>query len=455
MRQVLKKNNGITLIELTVTMAIIFIIIAVLIPLYTMARRALASQLDEAGWRMDVRQASSLLSNDVRYSKRVTVDPGNTSSIEVYDKDSKTILYFMKNEPGKENCLVRYVRGDDTTIEFKGIKGAQFGVEINRLISARFFFDDEDGENKKYYDFKIARLSHKVYKKDFYSTLRDTATFVYGSTVNFTQSMVSSPDGTVMVYSDVYTTQVGLCSEMNVKYIYIDGNVNLNTGSFGMGLDDNTGEIHIGGDLYLGIGTRHIYGTVYVGGDLHLKDAVIHGTMYIKGNVTLDWTPDIRGIIYYTGSLSHPPYMGANITSKCVKVDSVPTPEIPEYRIPPLKPDEWYYENGYVTGVPLANNIKIYSQGNYIDTRQVNAENVIIVCKEGDVSISGWNRVITGVIVAPKGKVTFSGSRFEGVVIARDGFDVPVYSATIVSSNIENFIIRMEDFPFVIEDIEE
>ena len=49
--------------------------------------------------------------------------------------------------------------------------------------------------------------------------------------------------------------------------------------------------------------------------------------------------------------------------------------------------------------------------------------NVILVSK-GDIYISGGDLKMSGIIFAPNGKVVFNGRSFEGIVIAKDGFNV-------------------------------
>ena len=450
--EISNKIRGITLVELMITIAIVVLVIAVSVPLVTMIREIASSQFSEAGQRTAVREASSYLANDIRYSKSVTVDPENPSRIDILDKDDNIVAYFMETGPGGENYLVRQENGETITIEFKEIEDAQFVTETERLVYARLTVDEANG---KYYDFKIARLEYALYEEEnFYTFLVDTTSFIYGTSLLFGHNgggggsnIITSPDGTIVLFGDFDQNKGN--QNINVKNIYINGSIDLDGGSTSLGLNDNTGNIYVNGDMLLGRGTRNIYGTVYINGNLILKDAIIHGTMYIDGNVTLQWTPTIYGTIYYTGTLSYPPGMGSHITSKCIWTENVPGFDMPEYEIPPLRPDEWYYENGYVTGGPLTNGKKIFSSTSYTDTNWQDVENVIVVSK-GDITIKGW-RIVTGVLIAPTGKVEFSGERFEGIVIARDGFAVTNGGSTVVSKNIEEFIPGIEYFPFEVE----
>ena len=58
-----------------------------------------------------------------------------------------------------------------------------------------------------------------------------------------------------------------------------------------------------------------------------------------------------------------------------------------------------------------------------------------------------WAYPVTGVLFAPNGRVTFHGSYFEGVVIARDGFYVD-YGTDVEFRNIANYISDPENYPF-------
>ncbi|NSW89336.1 MAG: hypothetical protein HPY74_01415 [Firmicutes bacterium] len=445
--KILAGNRGITLVELIIVVALVGLVVSISFPLINMVRGITSSQFNEAGQRTAVREASTYLANDIRYSKSVTIDPGNPSRMDIIDKDDNQVAYFLETGPGGENYLVRQKNGESDALDFKEIKGAQFVLETERLVFARLIIDVV---NNKYYDFKIARLEYALHggesEDNFYTFLVENTCFIYGSRIYFNGNEIISPDGTVILFSNLNTTDLNRGCHINVKNIYIDGNINLEGGSASLGLSDNTGNIYVNGNMVLGNGRRDIYGTVYVNGNLVLKDAIIHGTVYVNGNLTLQWTPTIYGSIQYTGTFTYPTNMGSHITSKCTKVDSVPGFDMPDYGMPPLKPDNWYFENGYVSGGPLTDGKKIFSSTNYTNTNWQDCENVIIVSKR-DITLGGW-RTVTGLLFAPNGKVTFTGARFEGIVIARDGFYVTSGGTTVVSRNIEEFIPNIEDLPF-------
>jgi hypothetical protein len=114
--------------------------------------------------------------------------------------------------------------------------------------------------------------------------------------------------------------------------------------------------------------------------------------------------------------------MDASITSKCIKWPTVPSVQIPDIEIPPLKSADWYVARNYSSGGTLTSNLKIYADS-YTSTDKNNAYNVIIIARDGDISITNMEgRDLTGVLIAPRGKVTFYGQSFEGVALTRDGF---------------------------------
>ena len=120
---------------------------------------------------------------------------------------------------------------------------------------------------------------------------------------------------------------------------------------------------------------------------------------------------------------------------------------MPDLEIPPTKPEDWYTDKGYATGGSLEDGVKIFAQ-NYTSTSGA-AKNVIIIASDGNISItSGWSGPVTGVFFAPRGRVTFEGGTFEGVVIARDGLFATFYGSTVTFKNIEDYIADPEDYPF-------
>ncbi|GAB6285924.1 MAG: hypothetical protein STSR0009_21250 [Methanoregula sp.] len=292
----------------------------------------------------------------------------------------------------------------------------------------------------------------RVTKKSFVNYTIEENVFVYGNQLSFSGDGVSGPGATVVITGGLTTDDLNGGTSIDVTTIYIDGNVNLNGGSAGLGSSVEPGDIYVNGSLTLWNGQRHIYGDVYVAGDFSLKDARIHGDVYVDGDVTLGYTPtlDANSHIYYTGTLTVPTnYNHPEIVSKCIHQATVPAVEMPNMDIPPAKSAAWYAERGYVSGGTLTDYKKIYASSYSSSSWNPGASNVIIVATSGDITITGFGgSTLTGVLFAPNGKVTFNGERFEGLVIARDGFDVTSGGTEVIFRNLDMYVSDPDDYPF-------
>ncbi|MGE8078451.1 prepilin-type N-terminal cleavage/methylation domain-containing protein [Peribacillus loiseleuriae] len=284
--------------------------------------------------------------------------------------------------------------------------------------------------------------------QDFYTYLVKNNIFVYGSQFEFQGNQVNGPNATIIVRGNLLGSQLNGGSFSNVSNIDIHGSVNIDNGSAGLGSHTSPGTIYVNGDVTLWGGTRHIYGDVYVNGNLKLKDAIIHGNVYVQGNVELDWTPTIEGNarIYYKGTLKYPNGFHQSILDKVILKADVPKLTKSYTDIPPLKDSQWYRDHGYTQTIK-PDNMRIYGNNiniqSYYDSGLTNA----IIVSQGDINIAHGGLKMTGVLFAPNGKVTFSGTSFEGVVITRDGFYVKSGGTTVTFKGIEQYISDPKDFP--------
>ncbi|AGB01856.1 PKD domain-containing protein [Methanoregula formicica] len=275
--------------------------------------------------------------------------------------------------------------------------------------------------------------------------------FVYGSQLRFSGAKVAGPDATVVITESLSTSDLNRGASIAVNTLYIDGDVTLDGGSAGLGSAVNPGNIYVTGDMNLLSGTRDIYGDVYVRGNLRLKDARIHGNVYVDGDVTLYWTPWLApgSHIYYTGTLSAPAYYNQGILDKCIHQATVPGFAMPDTALPSVKSSGWYAARGYVSSGPLTDNLKIFAPGYSSSSWTSTVNDVVIIASAGDISITGLGGSgFRGVLFAPNGKATFSGGFFEGVVIARDGFDVISGGTTVTFKNLETYFTSPDDYPF-------
>ena len=284
----------------------------------------------------------------------------------------------------------------------------------------------------------------------FVTYVIDADVFVYGNQLTFAGATVTGPDATVIINGDLLTSQLNGGTSLAVHTIYVTSTVNLNGGSAGLGSSSNPGAIYVNGSMWAWSGARDIYGDLHINGNFNLKDARIHNNVYVNGDLTLGWTPVIdSGVyIYYTGTFTHPDSMSTDITSKCVKVTSVPSFTMPDGGMAPVKAATWYTSKGYVSGGSLTSNTKIFADTYSSSSWGSSATNVVIIASNGDITLTqGWGD-ITGVLYAPNGKVTFSGGSFEGVAIARDGFYVTSGGTHVTFRNLDEYIGSTDDYPF-------
>lgn len=299
--------------------------------------------------------------------------------------------------------------------------------------------------------------------EEFIDFMVDDQVFVYGSAMSFSGNNVSGADATVVIRGPLDTDDINLGGSIAATTIYIDGHVELNKGSAGLGSSETPGNIYINGDLNLWNGSRSIYGDVYVNGNLRLKDAKIYGNIYVNGTVELGWTPTLSANtnIYYVGDgnpstpdIIHPNYYNQSILNKCHKipygdVQTFPSFSMPDLAIPDPRSSAWFPPKGYVSSGQLASGLKIYTEGDYISSTWRPTANNVIIASKGNISITKMGgSALSGVLYAPYGKVTFEGGSFTGMVIARDGFFVTSGGTTVTFRGIENYIASADDYPF-------
>lgn len=287
--------------------------------------------------------------------------------------------------------------------------------------------------------------------QSFSNFIIDENVFIYGNILRFDGSTINGPQATVVINGGLYTSDINGGASIAATTIYFDGNVNLDGGSASLGSDSNPGNIYVNGDLRLWNGKRDIYGDVYVAGNFDLKDAWVHDTVYVDGDLTLGNTPtlDSNARIYYTGEIYYPQGFPQNILSKCIRQASVPGFDMPDEGLPPVRPDDWYAARGYVSGGPLASNLKIFADSYSSTTWKESAYNVIIIARNGDITLTGLGSSgVTGVLFAPNGRVTFNGGFFTGVILTRDGFFVTSGGTDVTFRNFEEFFSSPADYPF-------
>lgn len=295
-------------------------------------------------------------------------------------------------------------------------------------------------------------------QKPFVNYIVDDRVFVYGTSMDFAGDNVDGPYATIVIKGPLNDADVNGGGHIAVSTIYVDGDITLTSGSASLGSPTNPGTIYVNGNLNLWGGTRDIWGDVYVVKNFNLKNCRIHGDVYVNGDLTLDWgvpSIDDNKFIYYTGTLTAPAYYDTTFLSKCIKVTTVPAVIMPSQPIASPKSAAWYTSKGYSTAStgPLTSGSRIYAPTGYSYSYYSGGNNpatsVVIVASTGDISLTNYGSGgVTGVLFAPNGKVTFNGGSFEGVVIARDGFDVTSGGTAVTFKNIDEYINDPGDYPF-------
>lgn len=274
--------------------------------------------------------------------------------------------------------------------------------------------------------------------------------FVLGSELIFRGSTLSGAGGAVIIRGGLTSANVNQGASLAVSTMYFDGDVSLLSGSTSLGSQTDPGALYINGDLILDGGPRDMWGDIYVSGNLSVCNTRIHGNVYVQGNVTFKWgtpTIDAGKFIYYAGTLAWPSYYPQSVLDQAVYQATVPGFEMPDDFQPALRPDAWYPPRGYVASGTLVSGLKIFAN-NYSSTSwRPTANNVVIVSK-GDITITGLGGSdLTGVLVAPFGRVTFGGRNFEGLVLSRDGFTVSSGGTIVTFKNIGDFFATEDDIP--------
>jgi prepilin-type N-terminal cleavage/methylation domain-containing protein len=404
-------NNGITLIELIVAMAIFGMVIMVVYPMISFTYKTSAVQLRESNQRNQVRVISNYLKNDIEYSKSIE-EVG--SKLHIVNSSNDDIEYYMESS-GSDTYLVRK-KGSIT--KFHDIPDTDFEVLNEHLVGARIY---TDVANNKFTDFKIYRFEATIDipedEESIYEYIIANKVFVLGNEVEVSgSSTINGNDATVIVKTHL-DLHGGNVQYINTKNIYIAGNIDLG-GSAGLGKLDGTSNIFITGNTAMS-GSANLYGKVVIDGNLTTTTPNLNGNIYVDGNVTFgDGNYDsMSGHIYYTGTLTKPSYIASVNATHVATVEPIVFPTI---SIPPLQPASWYAAKGYTSNDDPRDNMKFYGGDlDFKDKGNNNFSNVLIA-SSGDIKLSG-NVNVTGILFAPNGVVDINGSStFRGIIISKE-----------------------------------
>ncbi|PYZ93637.1 hypothetical protein CR194_10790 [Salipaludibacillus keqinensis] len=334
----------------------------------------------------------------------------------------------------------------------------------------------EDREDQPYFDF-----------------IRGNNLFLDGDALSFAGNEMNGEDTFIRVNGPFQSKDFNGGSHINISTIYVDGDFIFNTSVGSVGSENSPGSIYVNGNYVFNPGSSPIYGDIFVdgtakvnggathgnmfvredaefqngiffedvmiGGNLSIVNATIHSDVYVEGDVQVGWEPKFynNANVYYTGEFNPIDNMGSHITNRFIQVPSVPAVPsftIPEEKLPPLRSDQWFEENDYSINEydVKQDGMKLFFQNNVrLDSHNRNGlsdfTNVMIV-SEGDILINGENWwTMTGILLAPNGRVTLKTTSFEGIIISKDGVFIESGGSNVTFKPLLDFIGGSEDFP--------
>lgn len=435
MRKKLTRQNGFTLLELLATIAISGIFITIIFSVVSSTFK----QNDKTLSHVNLRQEANLIITEIRNlhqeEEQICMQDlleYNTNDLNINIKD------FAKNNEcsnTEEDLDIKFTLSDYENNEYT----------IDTIIEKKIVDNNSD----------TGQEPDPEPTDSFYDFLIKENVFIYGSKYSFSGNSTNGANGKMIILGNINSAELNGGAMSNVSNLEVKGSIFLDGGSAGLGSEISPGTIIIQGSFTTWSGTRQIYGDVFVNGDFRIKDAKIYGNVYVDGNVEIGWTPSLseNSFVYYTGTLTFPKDMSTSITDKFKKVESIPKKTVSDIIKPNLKPEEWFSKNSYTSSLKDEANNKIFVkdfnfQWNGWQPSAVVFKNLVVV-SEGDISLTNvWNQTVTGVLYAPNGKVTFNGTKFEGVIISRDGVFVTSGGTFVNLRKISEFFPTKESAPF-------
>lgn len=454
-RRLLINNQGFTLVEVLIVLALIGLVIGVASSLQLFGIRSFNVGTSRAEMQRTARIIEEVIRSHSEIRHADIVASGSAMQLHL---DGKR-LYYGNVSAGRYLDLSGAVDGEITvemsapsydmveykiTVDTYELKGRLFlgnirGQEDNNLVSSPMTL------NNSILYYSVRRITGA-------SGFEFSDVFLFGEALQFAGDQIEG-DGVIFLDGDLDTPDANLGAGIAASRIWINGNASLNHGSASLGSAlYPEGEILVNGDLELWTGSRHVHGDVFVNGNFRLKDAQIHGNVYVDGDVELGWTPQFHGDakVFYTGSLTHPAWYSQSVLDRVVHVDTVQPVQIPNIEMPTVRDANWYQQRGYSIDAyePLQNNVRVFADSFTSSGWTESADDVVIVAETGDINIG--NTTLTGVLFAPNGSVTFNGGSFEGVVITRDGVFVTSGGSTVKLKELMDFdfINGPHDYPF-------
>lgn len=436
MRKYITKQYGFTLLELLATIAISGIFITIIFSVIT----STFYQNDKTLSHVNLRQEANLIITDIRNKHQDNVKI-------CMDEFS----HYNSNKFEKFNIEINPTSLEDSCTN----PTKDLGVQLSLTDKNNNEYSLDTIIEGKIREIGLEPEPEPEPTDSFYEFLLRENVFIYGSKYIFSGDSTNGANGKMVILGNIYSSELNGGSMSSVSNLDVKGSIFLDGGSAGLGSKISPGTIIVEGSFTAWSGTRKIYGDVYVNGDFKVKDAEIFGKVYVDGNVEIGWTPSLSkdSYVYYTGTLTFPKDMSKSITNKFIKVESIPKKTVSDTIKPNLKPQDWFSKNGYTSTLKDETNNKIYVkdfnfQWNGWQPSEKVFKNLIIV-SEGNISLTNvWNQTVTGVLYAPNGKVTFNGTKFEGIIISRDGVFVTSGGTLVNLKNISEFFPTKESAPF-------
>ena len=313
-----------------------------------------------------------------------------------------------------------------------------------------------EGRTKKDSSVEVV-LENPAKEEDPYDYFKDNDVFIHGKNLFISGSASLFGNGTMIINNgdnipDLILSGGG--SKLDSKNISIDrtGKNVIFDDSAHLGNLVSTDVVNIKGNVILNRGTSQIAGkNVYIDGDVEFNNSafIIAKKLFINGNVNFNnYTAKITADeIYINGTVTKFKPEVNHLNNVFKKFDPKLIPSHQVMKQLKTKDKDWFSKNNYVSARKLTDGIKIYTN-DYKYTNWMGTTNNVIIVSEKDIVIDNMGgATLSGVLFAPNGKVEFSGEKFEGVIITKDGINLGQGNTPLTYKNITNYIKNPNDFP--------
>ncbi|MDD3386838.1 MAG: hypothetical protein PHX92_02855 [Candidatus Pacebacteria bacterium] len=368
-----------------------------------MNQKITTQQIKESAKRNDIRSIESFLKDDLRNCSDFVqgqpedeflykVNLCSSEQVEYVKNQDELGLYFISRSIGSEK------------IDFRDIKNIELSNPGNsKLIDVKIYTTDNNDEDYLH-ELKIARWEWELNRGEdsYYDFIKDEGLFVQGQSIDVKNGGVklknnSTSPSTILLRGSFSPSGGKFSVEGPNLKVFIDGNVDLKN--------------------------NH-----------KLNDV----ELYVKGDISFSNNTTFSGSVYSSGKITRIP-AGVDY------YENYPV-EIPVSSVPVIQEDQWFIDKGYSNSlIGLSTGSRVVVEQNKVIINSNSLENIVIVNKTGDISISGDS--FSGVVYAPNGSVKISENlEFKGVIIAEEQVMIEAQSEMIFE-NISTYLSE-EDYPF-------